>query len=159
MENENLTKNTPMPFHTPNDSHKLYPFSFSCNVVKLHRTQYPLPAHRTVLHFPRTHQARNHMTTVIERRFSRLIPADSAHAFCFLRISPVRYALAEFLVVFPATNVRVASRCFDECSRAVLLVVDPFAIVRVTVLKSVEAVTVALAEAEGSGVCGAGVVG
>jgi hypothetical protein len=60
----------------------------------------------------------------------------------------MRNALAELLVVFPAAHICIAGCGFDKCARTMLLVSDPIAIVRVTILKCVESMPVALAESE-----------
>ena len=98
------------------------------------------------------------MPTVVKRRIGSILPADPTQPLLLLRVLPVRHALAEFLIVLPAAHVRVARGGLDESAGAVLLVVDPVAVVRVAVLEGVQAVAVALAELEGSLVGGAAVV-
>lgn len=127
-------------------------------VIELHSAQDAFPADWAILDFARTRDACDDVAAVIEGRIGRLVPADATHALLFLGVLPVCDALAEFLVVFPAADVRVTRGGLDECARALLLVVDPFAVVGVAVLECVEAVAVASAEAEGAGVGCSGVV-
>jgi hypothetical protein len=128
------------------------------NIVELHGTQDPLPADGTVLHFSRARQASHDVSAVVEGCFGRLVPADPAHALCLLCVPPVRHALAEFLIILPATDICVAGCCFDKGAGSVALVVDPVAIVCVSVLEGVESMAVALAKTEGTRVGSAGVV-
>jgi len=94
------------------------------------------------------------MATIIKRRLSRLFPTDATQPLRLLRLLPMRHPLTKALVVLPAAHIRIPGTRFHECAGAVLLIGDPLAVVRVTVLVREEAMPVALPEAEGARVGG-----
>jgi hypothetical protein len=81
---------------------------------------------------------------VIKGSLSIAVPTNSTKPFCLLGIFPVRNAFAKLLVVLPSTNICIAARRLDVRASAVLLVVNPIAIIRIAILERVQSVAVAL---------------